>query len=161
YQLIVLPMAQLFNPINHVAQPSLSLLQSDAVRFRRFYQKMTSAICITTMPLSLYVVVYSSDITLFILGQKWIDAAPILTILAFGAFIKWPVMPSGLVLISLGRSRMFFVLHAVSNVAGIVFMVVGVHWGAPGVAVADVAATYLLIAPKLYFSFRNSPVTVG
>jgi hypothetical protein len=39
-------------------------------------------------------------------------------------------------------------------------MAIGIPWGAVGVAVAHIAATVLLMVPKLYFSFAGSPVTM-
>jgi hypothetical protein len=43
----------------------------------------------------------------------------------------------------------------------ILLMFAGARWGAIGVAVADVAATYSLIAPRLHYSFKGSPITIG
>ena len=40
-------------------------------------------------------------------------------------------------------------------------MLIGVRWGITGVAAADVAATYLLIAPTLYLSYKGSPLRIG
>ena len=36
-------------------QPGLSMLQTEAGRYRRFYQKVLTLVCVATMPLSLFV----------------------------------------------------------------------------------------------------------
>jgi hypothetical protein len=56
---------------------------------------------------------------------------------------------------------MYLALTLIQNLALIVFMLIGVQWGISGVAVADVAATYLLIAPTLYLSYKDSPLRIG
>jgi O-antigen/teichoic acid export membrane protein len=161
YQLLVLPMEQLIGPVYQVTQPGLSMLQAEASRYRRFYQKVLTVVCVATMPLSLFVAVNATEITRLVLGRKWLDAAPLLMILSFDAFIRQPVGSSAFVLITRGRSKTFLGLTLLHNATLILFMAVGVRWGAKGVAVADVAATWCLIAPRLYYSFRDSPVTVG
>jgi O-antigen/teichoic acid export membrane protein len=161
YQLLVLPMEQLISPVYQVTQPGLSMLQAEESRYRRFYQKALTVVCVATMPLSLFVAVNASEITRIVLGRKWLDAAPLLMILSFDAFIRQPIGSSAFVLITRGRSKTFLGLTLLHNATLIVFMAVGVRWGAEGVAVADVAATWCLIAPRLYYSFKDSPVTVG
>lgn len=161
YQLFVVAFDQVLSPVYLVTGPGLSMLQTEPLRYRRFYQKMLTVVCVTTMPLSLFVAVNSAEITRIVLGRKWLDAAPILMILSFETFINQAVGSAAYVLITRGRSKTYLGLTMLWNVTLIVLMAIGVRWGAKGVAIANVAATYLLIVPRLYYSFKNSPVTVG
>jgi PST family polysaccharide transporter len=161
YQLLVLPVEQLIGPVYYVAQPGLSMLQTEPSLYRRFYQKMLTVVCAATMPVSLFVAVYSAEVTRVLLGRKWLEAAPLLLILSLDAFIKQPVVSAAFVLITRGRSRMYLALVSVQSVTLILLMMAGVHWGARGVAMADVAVTYLLMTPTLYYSFKDSPITIG
>jgi len=161
FLLLVVPMDQLLSPLYQVAQPGMSMLQTEALRYRRFYQKVLTLVCVATMPLSLFAAVYSAEIIRIVLGRRWLDAAPLLMILSFDAFIRQAVGSSAQVLITRGRSKMYLGLTMLHNVTVILLMVIGVRWGANGVALADVATTYLLIAPRLYYSLKDSPVTIG
>jgi len=161
YQLLVTPMEQALGPVYQVTQPGLSMLQAEAERFRRFYQKALTLVCVATMPLSLFVAVYAAEITRVILGKKWHDAAPILMILSFGTFMKQAVGSAAWVLITRGRSKTYLALTVAQNATVIGFMLIGVQWGAKGVAVADVAATYALMWPVLYYCLKDSPVSIG
>jgi hypothetical protein len=80
-------------------------------------------------------------------------------ILSFGAFIKQPVGSAMHILITRGRSRMYLKLIVAQSAAMIAFMSIGAHWAAKGVAIADVALTYSIMMPNLYYCFRGSPVT--
>jgi PST family polysaccharide transporter len=161
YQLLVVPTDQLLSPMYLVTQPGLSMLQSEAGRYRRFYRKVLMLACFVTMPLSMFVAVYAPEITRVVLGNKWGDSAPLLVILSFDTFIKQAVGSAAFILITRNRSRTYLMLTLLHNAALIVFMSIGVRWGPKGVALGDVAATYLLIAPRLHYSFKGSPFTVG
>ncbi len=160
YQLITAPTDQLPSPIYQVTQPGLCILQGDSARFRRFYQKALTLLCVIVMPISAFAIVYSAEVTRVLLGPKWMACAPILVILSFGTFIKQAVASTSWILASLGRARTYLALTVAQSATVIVFMFVGVRWGIKGVALADVAATCFLIWPRLHYSLRDSPVSV-
>jgi O-antigen/teichoic acid export membrane protein len=161
YQLLVTATEQLLSPIYQVTQPGLSMLQTEAARFRNYYRKVLTLACLATMPLSLFVAVFSAEITRIVLGRKWLAAAPLLFWLGLATFIKQPVGSAAFVLITRGRSRTFLWLTLLHIITGIVLMCIGVRWGTVGVAIAEVATTYLLIGPRLHYCFKDSPMTVG
>jgi PST family polysaccharide transporter len=161
YQLIAVPTDQVPAPIYQVAQPGLCMLQTDDSRYRRYYQKVLMLVCIIVMPISLFVAAYSPEVTRVLLGRKWLDCAPILVILSFGTFIKQAVGSAAWVLITRGHAKTYLGITILQNATVIVFMLVGVRWGIKGVALADLAATYLLIWPKLHYCLKNSPVNIG
>jgi O-antigen/teichoic acid export membrane protein len=161
YQLLVLPTEQLLSPVYQVAQPGLSLLQTEPAQFRKFYRKVLTLACIATMPLSLFVAVNAAEVTRVILGRKWLASAPLLMVLSLSAFIKQPVSSTAFILIAQGRSRMYLHLTLLHHGCAIVLMCIGIRWGAIGIAYAEVATTYLLIAPRLYYTFKDSPMTMG
>jgi PST family polysaccharide transporter len=160
YQLLVLPMDQLLGPVFQVTQPGLSMLQTEDSKYRHFYQKVLTIVCIATMPVSLFVAGTASEIIRVLLGRKWLECAGVLMILSLGTFIKEPVRWSAHVLITRGKSKRFLKLTVLQNVTLVIFMVIGVRWGITGVATADVIATYLLVIPTLHLSLKGSPVTI-
>ena len=38
---------------------------------------------------------------------------------------------------------------------------IGIHWGLIGVATAYVAYTYLTLLPLLWFSFKDTPISIS
>lgn len=160
YQLVAAPTDQLLSPLYQVAQPALSLLQSDHPRYRRFYLKMLTIVCMVTMPSSLLVAVYAKEVTALLLGPNWVACAPIIAILSLGTFIKQPIGSAAFILITRGQSRRYLFLTLLHNVIFILFMWIGVRWNMTGIAIAEVAVTYCLIAPRLYYCLQHSPVDV-
>jgi PST family polysaccharide transporter len=136
------------------------MLQTEDSKYRHFYQKVLTLVCIATMPVSLFVAATATEITSVLLGPKWLECAGVLVILSLGTFIKEPVSWSAHILITRGNSSRYLQLTAVQNVTLVVFMLIGVRWGIMGVATANLMATYLLAVPTLYFSLKGSPVTM-
>jgi len=160
-QLISAPTDQLLSPLYSVTQPGLSTLQSDPVRYQRFYKKVLSLVCIITMPLSLFVSVYAPEIIMLLLGSKWAGAGSILSILSLGTFIKQAVGSTAFILITRGHSRTYLFLTVLHNLTWLALACVAARWGTTGLAFADIAATYILIAPRLHYSLKGSPISVG
>ena len=161
YQLISAPTDQLLNPLYDVTHPGLSMLQTEPDRYRRFYRKVLSLVCVITMPVSLVVAVYSKEVTAILLGPKWSDAAPLLMLLSLGTFFKQALSSTALILITRGKAKMHLMLTVLQNVVAVLGMCVGVRWGTTGFAVADAVTVYVMIAPRLYFTLKDSPVSAG
>jgi PST family polysaccharide transporter len=159
YQLLTVPLDQLLAPAYQVTQPALSLLQSQPERFRRFYYKLLTGVCAITMPLSVFVGVLADRVVMALFGADWLACVPILAILSLGGFLRQPVASAGVILIAQGRSKRYLQLAVLQTVTTVVLMCGGVYWGAIGIAAAEVAATTLLSGPRLYYTFRESPVT--
>jgi len=156
--LLTVPIDQLNGPIMGVAQPALSALQSDPDRYRRYYEKIVLLVSLATIPLGLFVAVYAEEITLLILGPTWIEASSFVTIFGVAAAMRPAIATSATVMITCGKTRRFLAVAIGHSLALTAFMLLGVRWGAEGVALAHVATTLVVMVPKLYYSFIGSPV---
>jgi O-antigen/teichoic acid export membrane protein len=158
YSLISHPVTQLYQPVKNVTEPALSLLQDHAERYRRYYRKMLATLSFVTMPLVLYMLVYSRDVVLVVLGEQWTEATGIFRILAIAAFIR-PASDTTLsLLVTCGKTRRFFNLGLITALILIVSFSIGVLWGALGVAYGYLVATYTLFVLRLAYSFEGTPV---
>ena len=160
-QLIIAPIDQLIAPVGNVMQPTLSIIQDDAARYRRYYQKVVFLIGLVTMPIAAFAAVYAEEITLVVLGDQWIEAAPFIRIFAIAAFVRPVLGTAGTVMITCGHSRRLLVVTLVSQLTLLLFIFGGIHWGAEGIAMAYVATASVLFVPNLYYSFRGTPVSLS
>jgi len=159
FQLITAPTDQLLSPIYQVAHPALCMLQDDPGRFRRYFVMVLCIVSAITMPLSLFVAVFAPALTHVLLGDQWLPCAPIIAVLALGTFIRQTSGSTALILLAGGRSQTHLALIFSSNLLLIALLFAGAHWGALGVAAAEVAATFLFLFPRLHFTLRGSPVS--
>jgi len=159
-QLAALPASQLMYPVNNVAQSVLSRLQSDPERYRRSYSKLLTALCAIVMPLMLFLAVFARETIFVVLGEKWLPATNILWIMAMTSFIEPAISTVGAVLLTSGKSRRYLITGATSSLVIVASFVAGIPWGAEGVAFGHLVATYLSLVPFLWWSFRDTPITL-
>src|SRR3989449_4704477 len=159
YQLLFSLVWQLVSPVNRVAEPTLSFLQDDAERYRKYYQKIVTTVNVVMMPMILFLVIYSHEIVLVMLGKKWIEATDIFRILAISAFIAPASDSTGFLLVTCGKTKRYLNLGLITGVILLLSFGIGVVWGTLGVAYGYLVATYTLLALRLYYSFEGTPVS--
>lgn len=161
YQLLMMPITNLRDPMNRVAMPALSRLQNDPERYRDYYKKYVSILSFVSMPLVVYMFVFSENIISFFLGEQWLPANELFKILAIVSFIQPASSTRGLVLLTTGNSRKYLVVGIIGAIGVCFSFFVGVHWGARGVAIAYAVFTYVSLFPLFYLSLHKTPVSVA
>ena len=161
FQLGLAPIIQLSYPVQVVGEAALSRLQHDPERYRRYYHRLLSIVSLFTMPLVIFLAVYAEPFVRVALGDRWIGATPIFQVLAIAALLRPAATTAGGVMLTCGHSRRFLWLGLSTSVALVLFFVAGIPWGPVGIAWAHVWSIYLLLVPKLYWSFKRTPITLG
>jgi len=160
YQLLMLPITQLRNPLNSVAVPALSSLQNDKGKYRNFYFRYLFILAFFSMPMIVYLGVFSNELILFILGKQWSEAGPIFQILAISAFIQPVASTPSLVLITTGSVKKYFIIGIINAFFMVVGFAIGVFIdGVRGVAIAQGVVGYVLFVPMLYYILNQSPIS--
>ncbi|MBW3127674.1 lipopolysaccharide biosynthesis protein [Hymenobacter profundi] len=160
YQLLMLPITQLRNPLNSVAIPALSSLQSDKEKYRSFYFRYLFILAFFSMPMIVYLGVFSNELILLILGEQWADAGPIFQVLAISAFIQPVASTPSLVLITTGSVKKYFVIGVINAFFMVAGFAIGVFLdGVRGVAIAQGIVGYTLFVPVLYYILNQSPIS--
>ena len=159
YSLMKLPLSQINAPIAAVAIPALSRLQSEPEQYRGYYLKMISLIVFVTMPLIAFMIVMSKDVILFVLGSKWIEASSLLTFLGIAGLLQPIGNSTGWLFVSQDRTKDMFQWGLLGGVITIVAIVIGLPWGALGVAISyAIAMNCIQIPALLWFVGRKGPV---
>jgi len=160
YNIMMLPISQVRDPLNAVAIPALSHIQNEPVRYKKYYIKLVTLLAFITMPLMVFLFVCADQVIGLLLGSKWSGAADIFKILCIVAFIQPVAGTVGLVLVSLGQSKRYFVFGTIHSIIIVISFILGLPWGAIGVAAAYTIATYVILVPSLWYCFRQSPVSI-
>jgi len=160
YNIMMLPISQVRGPLTAVAISALSHLQNDPIRFKRYYIKLIILIAFITMPLMAFLFVCADQVILVLLGSQWLGAADIFKILCINAFIQPVQGTAGLVLVTLGQSKRYLTLGTISSIIIVISFILGLPWGAIGVAAAYTIASYLLLVPILWYCFKRTPISI-
>jgi PST family polysaccharide transporter len=159
YQLLMLPIQQIYSPISSVALPALSRLTDSEVDYRRAYLGIVEKIAMITMPGVMLMCVCSDWIVLFILGPQWEGTARIFMFLGLAALIQ-PVASTCYWLFSTQRrTREMFVWSICSALIATSSILAGLPWGAIGVAASYAVGDLFIQTPRLiWYAGRKGPV---
>lgn len=158
YSILMLPISNLRGPMDKVAFPALSKLQGEPARYKAYMRKYCSALAFLSMPFVAVLYVVSVPLIRLLLGPQWGGAAVLFGILAIASFIQPVSGLIGLVLLSLGRGRRYFYLGLYIAITTISAFLLGLPWGARGVATAYAISCYATLHPALIYGFRDTPL---
>jgi PST family polysaccharide transporter len=134
YTLVVQPITQLTNPIGRIAVPLLSRLSDTQERFRTTYIGMVNIAAILTVPLMIFCSIMPDRVILFLLGAKWLGAAPIFQWISVGGIFSAIFGSTAWVFTSHGRTHLQMILTIIATTVGILSFLLGTRWGVAGVA---------------------------
>ncbi len=161
YALLLLPVRQITGPVSAVAIPTLSRLQDDPERYRRYFLKAVSLVAGLTMPAVAFMILMSDEIVLLALGNQWAEAAPIFRMLGVAAIVQPTVSTCSWLYISNGRADRMLRWGVFSSVILVGSFLIGLPYGAIGVATSYALCMLLLTFPSMWYASRPTPVPVG
>lgn len=144
--------------VGEVAIPAMSR-EKDPEKKRAVYRRMLSLTALWGFPACLAGVFWSDDLVITLLGSQWIDAIPIMQILFIAAVARMITLSTGWVYISGGRPGRMFKWQLMWSAVVSVAVVIGLSYGASGVAIAYAAANGLAVVPAFAYCFSNTPFT--
>lgn len=157
-QLMGLPTDQFSEPIAAVTIPALSRLKDSPERYRHGYLRIMQKVLMLTMPCIAFMIASSDWLVNLILGPKWAFTSQIFVVLAIAGLVQ-PINTAGWLLVTQGRTRHMLQLSLISAPLTIIFVVLGIKWGAMGVAVSICAGKLCVLYPLVYwFVGRTGPV---
>lgn len=159
YQLFMLPITQIGVPMNDVALPTLSALSGDPSRFASYFRRFLDVLALLTVPLALYCVIEAEFIISVMLGDQWLEAVPVLRLLAIVGVTQAVATTRGLVLLSNGMTRRYLMLGVTNAIVAVSSFVVGLPYGIEGVAFAYAISGMLFFVPSLWIFMRHTPVS--
>lgn len=159
YQLLLLPIRQFNTPIAAVAVPALSRLASQPERYRQAYLRVLEKITIITMPAVAFAIVTADWLVDVALGPRWAEVGPLFAILGASALIQPVANTVGWLFLSQDRTRDLLHWGMIGSTVTVAGILLGLPWGAGGVA-ASYSITFLGLAAPLLFWFvgKKGPV---
>ena len=161
YELLLMPIREIINPISRVAYPTLSRLQGEPERYSRYYLKALSLIVSITMPGIMFLVVMSDETIRLVLGAKWVEAGRIFAVMGVAALIQPFLSTTMWLYVSSGQTKRMFKWGLISSCCVIVSFVLGLPYGGIGVAASYTICTLILVIPSLWYSTKMTPVNLS
>jgi len=154
YDLFAFSAGQVTEPLANVALASLSRLSMDHDGFRRAYLNSVSKIAFVSIALSLFLTITAKDIILLLLGPQWNETAKIFMFFGPGISLMLISGTQGWLHLSLGRPDRWLRWGILELFVTATFFIIGLRFGASGVAIAWTASFCVLTGPGLWFAGR-------
>jgi O-antigen/teichoic acid export membrane protein len=159
YQLMMLPIDQINMPVGSVAVPALSRLTDTPDRYRLAYLRMLEKVAIVTMPAVALMIGSSDWVVRIVLGPQWSEASRIFVLLGITGLFQPIANTTGWLHLAQGRGDRMLQWGLISGPLTMGSIIVGMPWGAVGVAAAYMAVKLCITDPLLFwFVGRSGPV---
>jgi O-antigen/teichoic acid export membrane protein len=160
YQLGSFPVDSLNSAAGEVAFPALSRVRNDPPRLRSYFLKGYSLILAITVPITITVALFATDLIVILLGPKWREAGPIFRYLAPTILVFALINPIGWLITALGMIRRSLKVAMVLAPVVICGYLIGLPHGPKGVAIAYSTAMVLWVIPHLAWGLHGTVVSL-
>jgi polysaccharide transporter, PST family len=157
-RLLLLPAQQISWPLGQVMVPALSRLQSDPDRLKRWYLKLLRLVTFASFPPLFSLAICADDAVRVIAGPQWGQAADILRLFAPAAALQVGYASTDWLMRSQGQADRFFRWTAIDTTARLLGCLLGLRWGAIGVAAGLAAASLVLFLPSFAYAARGTTI---
>ena len=159
YDLFLLPANQLSAPVADVVLSTLSRLERGSAQYRRYFLNGLSILAFVGMAAGGGMTLVGRDLIRLLLGPKWEASGQIFSYFGPGIGIMLIYTTSGLIHLSIGRADRWFRWVVVEFSVTVLLFLVGLHWGAAGVAAAWTLSFWLLTIPAFWYA--GKPINFG
>ncbi|HKR17801.1 lipopolysaccharide biosynthesis protein [Rhizorhapis sp.] len=159
YKLLLFPLSQINQPVGRVVIPILSRLVDQPGRYRAVYVRTVQQLALFTLPGVVFMLVNARYAIPAVLGEHWAPSVPIFVWLGFAALHQPISATTGWLFISQSRTGEFARWGLVVAVTSVAAFLIGLPWGATGVAAAYALSDMFIRMPIVwYWIGRRGPV---
>jgi PST family polysaccharide transporter len=145
--------------LHGVGTAGLSKLRSNPGALRQSYEATLSALAFFVMPAAVILSVTGQDVVVILLGEKWRESGLLLSIVALRGMVEFIEFSQGWLHVASGRAERWKYSGFVSAAVRVAAILVGLPFGAEGVAIAVVVAAWLIAFPSVIYAGR--PLGIG
>ncbi|MET1081925.1 MAG: MOP flippase family protein [Burkholderiales bacterium] len=154
YRIMLFPLQNLTFVATRALYPVMSRQQAVPEEMATLYSRALSVIAFITAPMMAGLFVLRDLFIVVVLGDRWIPIADILAWLAPVGFLQSLMSTTGSVLLARGRTDVLFYIGVVGTTLIVLSFIIGVRWGAAGVAAGYFFVYVVSALPVFYVVFR-------
>lgn len=148
--------SQAVNPIvTLVGMPVMAKAQDDVGLLRNVYLQTMRMVASVNFPIYVAMGLFAPELVRVLLGEKWIDAVPLLQVFAWWGLLRATGNPVGSLLMAVGRADLAFKWNVVWLFITPPAVWIGSLFGAFGMAIAMLATVAVGFVPNWYFLVRS------
>ncbi len=165
HEIAYLPSTELIAPINRAVLPGYSRMATKVETLREGFVDVISMIVIIALPASFGLAAIADPLVSVMLGEQWLEAIPVIAVLAFSGAIGALQSNNASAYIALGKQRVLLLVLTTQLVVLVPLMFIfGRAFGILGVAYADLIANlsgFAMSYPVLFKTLKIPVVSYG
>jgi O-antigen/teichoic acid export membrane protein len=163
FEIANLPTTEMVAPINRVLFPSYVKVAHDPVRLREAFSSTLGLIAVIILPVSIGIAAVADPLVRVMLGDQWLEAIPLIALLAVAGAGNVLQTNTGSVQTALGQPHQITVTGSLQMLVLLPAIVAGtISGGVLGTAIAITAYSWLFgLASTYTILLRTTPVTLG
>jgi polysaccharide transporter, PST family len=162
YKLLLFPLQQISVPLGRVMLPALSQLQHDPARYRSAYLRVLQQLLLVTQPAIVFAIASADTLVPALLGDAWHGSVPIFQWLGLAALLQPIMAAANWLFVSQGRGQEYMYSGAFNAAISSAAFLVGLRWGAVGVAAAYSVSQVCARVPVVWWlATRRGPVRLA
>lgn len=143
-EIAALPATELIAPLNRAVYPAYTRLATHLEDLKRRFQEVFGLIALIAIPVSLGIVCVAEPAVRLVLGPQWMEAVPLIRIIALSGLVSALQSNMYLVILALGKPKINTLLGSVLLVITLPTIVMAsLHYGIVGAAWAHFAVSAL------------------
>lgn len=160
-QLASVPAMTLTSVIQRVTYPMLSNIQNDSEKFDKTYLLTLRMAAVVVFPLMVGLGLTAAPLISILLGEKWLPAAELLTIISV-AFMLYPIHAINLNLLQVkGRSDIFLKLEVIKKALLVCILCITVPLGIKAMCIGMVIQTYIAFFINSFYTGQFSKLNTS
>lgn len=138
--------------LKRVGLPVFSTIAQDRAKLRSAFRASLRMVMFLFVPCMVGIALVAKPLIAVIYGERWVSAAPILSILSLSAAL-WPIHVLNLAAIGAqGRSDLLLRVEVAKQLIGIALIATFAHWGPIAIAWAVLVSGFFSVAINAYYS---------
>lgn len=163
YEISNLPTTELVWPISRAVFPGYSMLAGDIAELRKSFLQVISVITLLTVPAGIGIGLIAESLVRVLLGEKWMDAVPLIQVLAVFGVVRTLLGPPGSIYVAVGKPQLVAYLQMLHIAVAVlmlfwlmdVYGVVGVPWAILIASAVSMPTSYIWLMRELKLSFSS------
>lgn len=140
--------------IQKVTYPLLAKAEDDPKRLKRGYRQVIQSSSFIIFPGMVSLILFAEPIMSYVLGERWLDAAPFLQILCLSGMLHHLHAINLNILKVLGRSDLFLKLEIIKKMNITIAILVGLQFGIYGLLIGQVVSSYVALFINTWYTAK-------
>lgn len=155
YKISSLPISEVADVIARVTFPVYMKISKDGKRLRSAFYKTLLAVSVLVIPFGLAIFIFSREIILVILGDKWLEAVPVLKVLSIYGVIRAIINPSLTVFLAVKKQELVTFITFIS-VLGLAVSIIPlvIKFGMVGAGISTIVGSLASLPFVIYYSWK-------